>query len=58
MQKNLISSASYLHPYILGGLFPLPPPDGFPVALGALTSPAIVASFYLMTLNCMNKFNL
>ena len=25
-----------LLPYFLGGLFPLPPPDGFPVVLGAL----------------------
>lgn len=23
--------------YFLGGLFPLPPPDGFPLVLGALT---------------------
>jgi hypothetical protein len=26
-------------PEVLGGLFPLPPPDGFPVVLGAFFTP-------------------
>ena len=31
--------------YLEEGLFPLPPPDGFPVVLGAFTNPDIFFPF-------------
>jgi hypothetical protein len=45
------SPTNYFLGFGVGGLFPLPPPDGFPVVLGALTGLGfdvldIVASFF------------
>jgi hypothetical protein len=37
IKLSSLSLAVNYFPFGLGGLFPLPPPDGLPVVLGALT---------------------
>jgi hypothetical protein len=45
-RKEPASPALFFY-FPLGGLFPLPPPDGFPVVLGAFTGFPIALIFKL-----------